>query len=108
MKLFSFDINNEMNFIAQFPVFKYSTVYSKTTLYQIETVPVPTLDFNDKVNSYTKLQVVQPYFALNEKTCISLKCKELRNYKNTSNEFYCEKLINKCKSTYSCESAITI
>ena len=39
---------------------------TKLTLYQIETVPVPILDENDKAQSYTQLEVEKPYIAVNE------------------------------------------
>ena len=47
MKLVMFGIDNEKNLI-QFPVFVQPYTQTKLTLYQIETVPVPILDTNDK------------------------------------------------------------
>ena len=35
-------------------------------MYQIETVPVPILDENKQVHSYTELKIEKPYITLNE------------------------------------------
>ena len=45
------------------------------TLYQLETVPVPIVDKNTKVDSYTQLQIKKPYLALNTETYIMLGSK---------------------------------
>ena len=47
-------------------------------MYQIETVPVPILDKNEQVHSYTELQIEKPYIALNKETCIMLHVQELK------------------------------
>ena len=53
------------------------------------------------------LQVRKPYIALNSETYISLRHHELRSCKRIGHEFYFEEFfIVKCKSSYSCESAI--
>ena len=57
MKLVMFGIDNQKNLIIQFPVFVQVYTKTKLTLYQIETVPIPIVDANDKAQSYTKLQV---------------------------------------------------
>ena len=76
-------------------------------LYQLETVPVPILDQNDKAQSYTHLQIKKPYIALNSETCISLRQQKLRTCKRIGYEFYCKELfVVKHKISYSCESAI--
>ena len=56
-------------------------------LYQLETVPIPILDKNDKADSYTCLQVEKPYIALNSETYISLWQQELRICKKIGYEF---------------------
>ena len=53
MKLVTFGIDNQRNLIVQFPVF----VQPYT---QIETVPVPILDENEQVHSYTELKIEKP------------------------------------------------
>ena len=77
-------------------------------LYQLETVPVPILDQNDRVLSYTHLQVKKPYTALNSETYISLRQQELRSCKRIGYKLYCEEIfVVKHKNSYSCESAIS-
>ena len=45
-------------------------------MYQIETVPVPILDENEQVQSYTELKIEKPYISLNEETYIMLHAQE--------------------------------
>ena len=92
MKLITFSSNEERNLIVQFPVFIQPYIQQQLILYQIETVPVPILDLNKQVHSYTHLQVDRSYIALNFETYISLRHQELRAYKNIGYEFYCEEL----------------
>ena len=76
-------------------------------MYQLETVPVPILDQNDKAQSYTHLQTKKPYITLNSKSYISLRQQELRMCKRIGYKFYCKELfVVKHKTSYSCESAI--
>ena len=53
-------------------------------------VPVPIIDLNKKVYSYTQLQVYKPYIALNFETYISLRHLKLRTCTNIAYEFCCE------------------
>ena len=53
MKQVTFDIDNDKNLIVQFPVFIQPYAQQPLILYQIETVPVPTIDKNTQVQSYT-------------------------------------------------------
>ena len=48
-------------------------------MYQIETVPVPILDKNEQVHSYTELKIEKHYIALNEETYIMLHAEELKS-----------------------------
>ena len=85
MKLVTFGIDQDKNLIIQFPVFVAPYTQARFTLYQIETVPVPILDMNDRVQSYTQLKIIKPYIALNDETYISLRlntCKRIA-YMNT-------------------------
>ena len=52
MKLVMLGIDNQI----QFPVFVQPYTQTKLTLYQIETVPMPILDANDKAQSYIQLK----------------------------------------------------
>ena len=76
-------------------------------MYQIEMVPVPILDKNEQVHSYTELKMEKPYIALNEETYITLLAQELKRCKRIGYEYYCEELfVIKIKMRYSCASAI--
>ena len=93
--------------ISQFPVFIQPHTQQPLVLYQLETIPVPVLDQNDKVQSYTHLQVKKLYIALNSETYIFLRQQDLRACKRIGYEFYCEELfVVKHKTSYSCDSAI--
>ena len=61
-------------------------------MYQNETVYVPILDKNEKVQSYTELKIEKPYIALNEETYIMLHAQELKMCKKIGYEYYCEEL----------------
>ena len=107
MQLVTFGIDKDMNLIIQFPVFIQPYTQKPLILYQLETVCIPILDRNTKVQSYTHLKVEKPYIALNSETYISLRQKELRSCKKIGYEFYCKELfVVKHKFSYSCESAI--
>ena len=76
-------------------------------MYQIETVPVPILDMNNKAQSYTQLRIDKPYTALNNETYISLRSQELNTCKKTGYEYFCEELLAvKSKHKFSCASAV--
>ena len=65
MILVTFGIDNQRNLIVQFPVFVQPYTQKRLIMYQIETVPVPILDENEQVHSYTELKVEKPYITLN-------------------------------------------
>ena len=97
MKLVTFGIDNDKNLIVQFPMFIQSYTQQLLILYQIETLPVPIIDQNTKVQSYTHLQVDIPYVTLNSETYITIRQQELRICKRIGYEFYCEELfVIKC------------
>ena len=103
----TFGIDKDKNLIVQFPVFIQPYTQQPLVLNQLETVPVPILDQNDKAQSYTHLWIKKPYIAVNSETYISLRQQELRTCKRIGYEFYCEELfVVKHKTSYSCESAI--
>ena len=107
IRLVTFGIDREMNLVIQFPVFIQPYIQKPLTLYQLETVPIPILNTNTDVQSYTHLHIDKPYIALNSETYISLTQQELRSCKKIGDEFYCEVLfVVKHKSSYSCESTI--
>ena len=107
MQLVTFGIDRDKNLIVQFPLFIQPYTQQSLILYQLETVPVSILDQNNRVHSYTHLQVKKPYIALNSEIYVSLWQQELRTCKRIGYEFYCEELfVVKHKTRYSCESAI--
>ena len=55
MELVTFGIDKDMNLVIQFPVFIQPYTQKPLILYQLETAPVPILDRNTKVQSYTHL-----------------------------------------------------
>ena len=65
MKLVMFGIDNQKNLIIPFLVFVQPYTQTRLTLYQVETVPVPILDTNNKAQSYAQLKIEKPYIALN-------------------------------------------
>ena len=75
-------------------------------MYQIETVPVPILDENKQVHSYTELKK-KPYITLKEETYITLCSQELKMCKRIRYQYYCKDLfVIKSKMRYSCANAI--
>ena len=107
MKLVMFCIDNQKNIIIQFLVFVQPYTQTKLTLYQIETVPLPILDPNNKAKSYTQLKIEKPYIALNDETYISLHSQELNTCKRIRYEYFCKELFvvnSKCK--YSSASTV--
>ena len=91
-KLVTFGINQDKNVIIQFPVFVAPYMLTRLTLYQVETVPVPVLDMNDRAQSYTQLKIIKPYIALNDEMYISLRSQELNTCKRIGYEYFCEEL----------------
>ena len=56
MQLVTFGIDRDKNLIVHFPIFIQLYTQQPLILYQLETVPVPILDQNDKIHSFTYLQ----------------------------------------------------
>ena len=107
MKLVTFGIDQDKNLIIQFPVFVAPYTQARLTLYQVETVPVPILDMNDKAQSYTQLKMIKPYIALNDEMYISLRSQELNTCKRIDYEYFCEELfVEKSNHKFSCTSAV--
>ena len=107
MKLVMFGIDKQKNLIIQFLIFVQPYTQTKLSLYQIETVPMPILDANDKAQSYTLLKVEKPYIAVNKETYISLCTQELNTCKRIGYKHFCEELfLVKSKDKYSGASAV--
>ena len=92
MKLVTFGIDNQRNLIVQYPVFIQPYTQNRLVMYQIETVPVPILDENKQVHSYTELKIEKPYITLNEEMYITLCSQELKMCKRIGYEYYCKEL----------------
>ena len=107
MKLVTFGIDNQRNLIVQFPVFVQPYTHKRLIMYQIETVPVPILDENEQVHSYTELKIEKLYIALNKEMYITLCSQELKMCKRIGYKYYWEELfVIKSKTRYSCASTI--
>ena len=105
MKVVTFGIDEQRTLIIQFPVFVHLHTQQHLILYQMEAVPVPIIDENEQVQSYTYLQVRKPYIALNSETYISLRIQELETCKKIGYEFYWEELfVDRHKTQHNCES----
>ena len=103
----TFGIDNQRNLIVQFPVLVQPYTQKRLIMYQIKTVPVPILDENEQVLSYTELKIEKPYIALNEEMYIMLQTQELKMCRKIGYEYYCEELfVVKSKIRYSCTSTI--
>ena len=90
MELVMFGIDKNRNLIIQFPVFVQPYTQKPLTLYQIETIPVPILDMNEKADSYTWIRIEKPYIASNPDTYISIWMEELRTCKKIIVKSYLE------------------
>ena len=73
MQLVTFGIDRDRNLIVQFPIFVQPYTQQPLIFYQLETVPVPILDQNDRMHSYMHLHVEKPYIVLNSETYISIR-----------------------------------
>ena len=93
MKLVTFGIDQDKNLIIiQFPVFVAPYMQARLTQYQVETVPVPILDMNNKADTYTQLKIIKPYIAFNDETYISLRSQELNTCKKICYEYFCGRI----------------
>ena len=88
MKLVTFGIDQDKNVIIQFPVFVAPYMQVRLTLYRIEIVPVPILDMNNNVQSYTQLRIDKSYIPLNDETYILLRTQELNTCKKIGYEYF--------------------
>ena len=107
MKLVTFGIDRNRNLMIQLPIFVQPYMQQPLILYQLETIPVPIVDKSTKADSYTKLQIIKPYLALNTDIYINIRQQELATCKRIGYEFFCEELfVVRHKSRYRCESVI--
>ena len=76
MKLVTFQIDNQRNLIVQFPVFvqPYTQI-----MCQIETVPVPILDKNEQVHSYTELKIEKTIYCFKQRNIYNIAYSRIEN-----------------------------
>ena len=77
LKLVTLSIDKKKNLIIQFPIFVQPCTQQPLIFYQLETVPVPVIDKNTTVDTYTQLQITKPYIALNTETYINIRQQKL-------------------------------
>ena len=58
-------------------IFVHPYTQQPLILHQLETVPVPVIDKNAKVDTYTQQQIKKAYIALNTETYINIWQQEL-------------------------------
>ena len=81
MKLVTFGIDKDQNWIIQFPIFVQPYTQQPLIFYQLETVPVAIIDENLSAQLYMELKIKKPYIALNSKTYINIQHQELATCK---------------------------
>ena len=108
MKLVTFAVDQQTHsLIVTFPVFIQDYRRPPLSLFEIETVPVPIPDENEKADSYSQVQVEKPYIAVGTEYYIELRMTEMIMCKSIRFTYYCEELfVVKHKSAYGCGSAI--
>ena len=108
MKMVTFSVDQQAHsLIVTFPAFIKNYKQPPLSLYEIETVPVPTIDKNVKANSYSQVRIEKSYIAAGTDYYIQLRVSELLMCKSIRHIYYCEELfVIKHKSRHSCVSAI--
>ena len=108
MKLVTFAVDQQTHsLIVTFPVFIQDYQRPPLSLFEIETVPVPIPDENEKADSYSQVQVEKPYIAVGTEYCIQLRMTEMIMCRSIRFTYYCEELfVVKHKSAHGCVSAI--
>ena len=101
MKLVTFGIDKERHLIIQFPVLIQPYTQQPLILYQIETVPIPIINQNKQANSYTHLQIDNPYIVLNSEIYFTIRQQVLKTCKRIGYEFLLQ-------GTFCCRTQIQI
>ena len=93
MKMVTFAVDQQAHsLIVTFPVFIKNYKQPPLSLYEVETVPVPTLDKNVKANGYSQVRIEKRYIAAGTDYYIQLRISELLMCKSTRHIYYCEEL----------------
>ena len=72
-----------------YPIIQYTTL---SAIALKNSTPVPILDENKQVHSYTELKIEKLYIALNKEMYIILHTQELKMCKKIAYEYHCEEL----------------
>ena len=93
MKLITFAVDQQTHsLIVTFPVFIQDYRRPPLLLFEIETVPVPIPDANEKADSYSQVQVKKPYITVGAEYYIELQMTEMIMCKSIRFTYYCEEL----------------
>ena len=108
MKLVTFAVDQQTHsLIVTFPVFIQDYQRPPLSLFEIETVPVPIPDENEKADSYSQVQIEKPYIAVGTEYYIQLRMTEMIMCRSIRFTYYCEELfVVKHKSAHGCVSTI--
>ena len=108
MKMVTFAVDQQTHsLIVTFPAFIKNYKQPPLSLYEVETVPVPILDKNVRVNSYSQVRIEKSYIAAGTDYYIQLRISELLMCKNVRHIYFHEELfVIKHKSRHSCVSAM--
>ena len=108
MKLVTLAVDQQTHsLIVTFPVFIQDYRRPPLSLFEIETVPVPIPDENEKADSYSQVQVKKPYIAVGSEYYIELRMTEMIMCRSIRFTYYCEELfVVRHKSAYGCAGAI--
>ena len=108
MKLVTFAVDQQSHsLIVTFPVFIQDFRRPPLSLFEIETVPVPIPDENEKAESYSQIELAKPYIAVGMEYYIELRMTEMIMCKSIWLTYYCEELfVVKHKSAHGCACAI--
>ena len=108
MKMVTFAVDQQTDsLIVTFPAFIKNYKQPPLSLYEVETVPVPIIDKNVKVNSYSEVRIEKSYIAAGTDYYIQLRISELLMCKSIRHIYYCEELfVINHKRRHSCVSAI--
>ena len=108
MKMVTFAVDQQTHsLIVTFPAFVKNYKQPPLSLYEVETVPVPTLDKDVKANSYSQVRIEKSHITARTDYYIQLRISELLMCKSIRHIYYCEELfVIKHKSRHSCVSTI--
>ena len=108
MELVTFSVDRiTHSLVVTFTVFIKDFKQPPLSLFEIETVPVPTPDRNRQADSYSQVRIQKDYIAAGMDYYIQIRMTEMLMCKSIGYIYYCEELfVVKHKSKHSCASAI--